>query len=291
MVKTIHAAAVLALLACNTGFDPQYRVTDLRILAVAAQVSGSTNADPRPGEWLALTALIANPLSRAPLTVSWFACPPLPDGRRPPCLEDEFQRDPVGLASAPEYGGRVLLIGNGPTPPLYQIPDPGTVIPGPGGTTYPCGFTIDIPLLVVAEAEGRREVALKTVHVVPAGSTYAANVNPTVDAVETDPTDQEACTGGQSVEAAATFPTGRTILCGHPGGGAAEDFGNCGKEALSWQWYVTAGTFPDVGGQGNAMGGAIAFQRPAGTFTLWGILRDGRGGVAWATRDVLATPQ
>jgi hypothetical protein len=61
-------------------------------------------------------------------------------------------------------------------------------------------------------------------------------------------------------------------------------------ESLSWQWYVTDGEFLDVGPVGNATGGTIEFRRPPGPFTIWGILRDGRGGEAWVRRDIAGLP-
>ncbi len=54
-------------------------------------------------------------------------------------------------------------------------------------------------------------------------------------------------------------------------------------ESLEWQWYVTDGEFPEEGGVGNATGGDVDFIRPPGGFTLWTIVRDGRGGSDWAT--------
>jgi hypothetical protein len=43
------------------------------------------------------------------------------------------------------------------------------------------------------------------------------------------------------------------------------------------------GEFPEFSGLGNATGSDVEYTRPAGAFTLWVILRDGRGGAGWKT--------
>jgi hypothetical protein len=45
-----------------------------------------------------------------------------------------------------------------------------------------------------------------------------------------------------------------------------------------------------VGGLGNAEGSHLDFVAPPGPFTLWLILRDGRGGDAWKPFDVTPAP-
>ncbi len=315
-MRSLPVAAALALVACNAGFDPQYRVTDLRILAVKAQVEGGTTADVAPGDLLRLEALVGDRNGSASPDVSWFACPPPVDGSTPPCLDPEFLRDPVGLAGAPPYVGRVALVAN-VNPAIIPVPDVGAALGAAislvsAEHTYACRLYAEIPLVVVAEAGGRREVALKTVRAVPTAEMklatldptladdYVLNANPAIYNVVSDPSDRESCTGGTPVGIA--LPAGRTVLCGRAS--PPQDFWQCGpedpitkhpelipvSESLSWQWYVTAGTFPDVGGQGNAMGDSIELERPADAFTLWSILRDGRGGVAWTTRFVGAAP-
>jgi hypothetical protein len=86
------------------------------------------------------------------------------------------------------------------------------------------------------------------------------------------------------------------VICGVYTSGSVQDINVCdpdprpAQEGLEWQWYVTDGEFPDEGGVGNARGDHLDFVRPPGPFTLWGILRDGRGGVDWVTFDVAAAP-
>jgi hypothetical protein len=90
---------------------------------------------------------------------------------------------------------------------------------------------------------------------------------------------------------------GETVLCAStiP---PFQEFNVCGPtgerelvgEDLSWQWYSTGGEFPEFDGIGNATGGSVDFVRPAEPFTIWAILRDGRGGEDWLERIISAAP-
>jgi hypothetical protein len=302
---------VLAAAACNTGFDPQYRVTDLRILAVRAHTVGSSSADVSPADTLQLEALVANPAERAGLTVRWFTCAPTGTDAVPPCLDADFLRDLDALATTPG----VIPIGTGELPPPLPLSElPATVLAAAIGAataralespTYRCRLYVEIPIVVVAQAEGRREVALKRVRLVPRPEdledhpelqgAYVLNLNPTIEDVVRGPADARLCLGGASVDE-EPFPSGRTVVCGRSDApGRYEVCGPAGErttahEILSWQWFVTAGDFPEFDGIGNAVGNGVDLERAPGPFTLWAVLRDGRGGVAWVRRDVGPAP-
>jgi hypothetical protein len=310
--------ALFFALACNRGFQLQYRVTDLRILAVRAEIVGSadpitgvTTADPYAGQTVQLEALVVNPLGRTGLTVTWYACAPTTDGSLPPCLDPTVLSDPAAL-SAP--GSGAFIIGSGETPtaiPLSSPPLPQPVLGAFAAAlqqarnqallqpTYQCRIYVEIPVVVIAEAEGHREVALKLVRLVqdPADATppydgYVVNQNPLVDDAYRAPVDADACTGGTSIDPPAAYPSGRTTLCARASAASPpQTYYLCADdgtrtpyaENYGWQWYVSDGEFPDVGGLGNAEGTSLDFIRPAGEFTMWLILRDGRGGVSWKT--------
>ncbi len=316
-MRRLLAPALLLALACDPGFEPQYRVTDLRVLGVRVQVQGSRAADASPDDTVELEALVANPLRRTGLRVRWYACAPEAPGELPPCLDPAFLRDPAALAGAPGVFELPAGPGTGERPPPIPL---SSVLQGAGEAyalalaaavarateqpTYQCRVYVEIPLAVVAEAEGRREVALKRARLVPRAADapapldgYVLNLNPQVGDAFRAPADEDACAGGTSL-AAGAFPPGRTVLCATADAPGA--FNVCGpeggrtpiQETYAWQWYVTAGGFPELdGGVGNATGDAVDFERPAGTFTLWVIVRDGRGGEAWrAFEDIPALP-
>jgi hypothetical protein len=321
-VRRLAALALPAVLACNPGFEPQYRVTDLRILAVRAEVvvdptdpRGADLADPNLDDTLQLEALIANPKGRADLSdvdVTWLACAPGDGGELPPCVDPAFLQDPASLRSAGAFE-----IAKGPKPPAFSL----TALPAAARDafaaaleaarhlalsqpTYQCRIYVEIPIVVVAEsATGRRDVALKRVRLVqkPADAAYpydgyAPNRNPAVKDAISAPDD--GCVDGTSLALPAALPAGTTRTLCAQAASQPEVYFTCGAdgtrngtiESLSWQWYVTAGEFKDVGGLGNAEGSHLDFTTPQGTFTLWLILRDGRGGEAWKPFDVTPAP-
>lgn len=318
-MRSLLPLALLALAGCIDDLAPQYRVTDLRILAVRASIGGATPsdatyADAIPGDTLSLQALVANPLDRGPLAVTWYAC--LPDGTDavPPCLDEQRLRDPAALAGAPG----VLALGAGACDAAgpsrtctVSVPIPAASDPAVEAglaevvrraleqPTRACSLYAEIPVVAVAEAGGLREVALKRVRLTPDPATledplagaYVRNENPAVVAVRAGASEQ-ACAAGPDLTP-SSFPAERTFLCG-PVSPGSQPYNTCGPagertlvpESLSWQWYVTGGEFPEVGGVGNAIDRAPEFERPPGAFTLWVILRDGRGGDGWFTLGV-----
>jgi hypothetical protein len=165
--------------------------------------------------------------------------------------------------------------------------------------TFECRLYAELVVVAVAEGGGLRSTAQKRVRVVvpptaplppPVTNRYQLNLNPRIAEVVRDPSDEEACTGGVSL-ATPPFPLGKRTICGKPAG-SAQEITLCNpdgthptaSEALDWQWYVTAGEFPDEsGGVGDATGSHVAFTRPDGPFWLWAILRDRRGGSGWAS--------
>jgi hypothetical protein len=296
-MRRLVPTALLLAAACNTGFDPQYLVTDLRILAVSVEVAGSATADAAPGDAVQLRALVANPLRREPLVVRWFVCPPGEADSVPPCLDTELLKDPTALAAAPG----VVEIARGETPSPIPMPElrqatDDAIRLALEEPARACRLFVEVPILVVAEAEGRREVAVKRARLVPRAEdlapypeladAYRPNQNPRATGVVRAPGDRETCRDGTSLTAG--LPLGRALLCGRATG--ADTFDVCGAggertsvpETYSWQWYVTGGEFPGFDGKGNATGYVIELERPAEEFTLWVIVRDGRGGEGWA---------
>jgi hypothetical protein len=324
MVNAVRRLASLALpllLACNPGFDPQYRVTDLRILAVEAQVVGSgagdgvTTADPNLDDTLQLEALIANPKGKADLSdldVTWLACAPGEGGKLPPCVDPTVLQDPASLVSAGAFP-----IGKGAKPPAYPL----AALPPAAREafqaaidaarahalsepTFQCRIYVELPIVVVAESpSGRRDVALKRVRLVqrpaeavPPLDGYVPNRNPVVKGAVS--AFDDGCLGGTSLSLPEALTAGRkTTLCAQaasqPDGYFvcdAKGTRTATTETLTWQWYVTDGEFEDVGFVGNAEGGHLDFTPPRGPFTLWLILRDGRGGEGWARFDLTPAP-
>jgi len=317
--------ALAASAGCNANFAPQYLVQDLRILAIRSAVVGDASstpaADAAPGERLRLTALVANPAGRAPLVARWLTCLPTGTDRLPPCLDPALLREPERLAAS--EGVLLLAEGEGllaieeDVPPAVAGALATLVDQAAAEPALQCRLYLELPVVLDVRAGDRRELAVKRVRLVPSpepfADAYLANRDPALDSARIDSGDGDACGGGDPVAIACSapaacpglacdaggvcgvpFPAGRHTLCGRPGVGSIGTFEQCSPdgartsffESLSWQWYATGGTFDGTGSVGNATGASIDFTRPAGPFTIWAIVRDGRGGEAWLQRDI-----
>ncbi len=327
VTRTLLLAAALLLAACNTGFEPQYRVNDVRILAVRDRVQGTpATADVAPGETVVLEALVARP--RSGTRVSWFGCLPAASEATTPCADRSFLDDPsrlardrsivpIGSTVYPAAGGDPDLVASATLP----LTDPATVTtledaldfrlgPAVSQPAFACRLYTDLDVIAVVEAPGvRPQAALKRVRITSlqaiadqglpeiysgdpynVATLYNLNLNPAVQSVRLGATDPDACTGGTPLASGDALPGGRIVLCGQ--GDTGQEINVCdakgpkgSREDYQWQWYVSAGEFPDEGGIGNATGILVDFIRPAGPFSMWTIVRDQRGGAAWARRD------
>jgi hypothetical protein len=328
--RLVPLGLALAVAAgCNPGFRPQYQVDDLRILGVSAEVTGTsapTSADADLGDRVRLTALVANPRERRPLTITWLGCLPSGTDALPACLDRSLLSDPARLRTRPD----VLVLGAGEGLLTLEVPVADVqgaldalVARALAEPAFACQLYVELPVVVIAEAPDRSEVALKRVRLTPqravAGTSlegaYLPNQNPGVQSLQVDPTSAGSCLGGEVAaircpdpagceaqglrcDAGGTcgvpLPGGRRVLCARPEVGSVGIFSQCAPdgartpfyESLDWQWFATAGSFEDAGALGNATGADVEFTRPDGPFTLWTVVRDGRGGEGWIRRDV-----
>lgn len=154
----------------------------------------------------------------------------------------------------------------------------------------------------------------------PALQHYIRNANPTIDRLVL-PDNPSACTGPLLTKTCAAdldcadvpstcsngwcvptgpFPDGHQVVCGDVPPADAESYWTCGLdgplynpvERPSITWYMTAGALAGVASANNNGGDAdlasrtfTGFTRPAGPFTLYGVIRDGRDGEAWVAQD------
>jgi hypothetical protein len=249
-----HRALLLLptlLAACSQDAPVQYRVPDLRVLAIRGIVEGTANtADPDPGgqfvdpldpagpplvlasETLNLTALVANPLARPGVTVGWFTCaPPIPGS---PC-------DPTQLRDldAFETAQGVFPLGTGETLSLDFDSAPAALraridlameLIATPGYAYPCTRYAELPVLAIVRASGVAEATLKRVRLRPTRLLAApapadrvpdfylvnhnpgiAEASPGVPALQENPSDPEACKGGTLLP--ASLPAVEVTVC------------------------------------------------------------------------------
>lgn len=154
----------------------------------------------------------------------------------------------------------------------------------------------------------------------PALQHYIRNANPIIDRLRI-PDDLSACSGQTLTQMcsainpctdlgttcsngwcvpAAPFPDGNQIVCGEIPSTVSQSYWTCGLdgplynpvERPSITWYMTAGALAGVASANNNGGDAdlasrtfTGFTRPAGPFTLYGVVRDGRDGEAWVAQE------
>jgi hypothetical protein len=104
--------------------------------------------------------------------------------------------------------------------------------------------------------------------------------------------------GGAPGQCSYEMTAGEQPLCARPRNDAVQIYKQCqltGQrdqffEDLSFQWYATGGVFKNsdgsgLGSNGNVTSDRVSFTPPPGPFTLWVIVRDGRGGEDWIARN------
>jgi hypothetical protein len=316
-MRTLRSTLSLLLLAaCGVDAPKQYRVPDVRILAIRNRVGTSAFADADRDELVNVEALVANPLGRAPITVEWYGCLPwIPSlgAPPPPCLDGQRLAHPDSFAATPgvtRLGGGVVAPGVSSTS-LVTI-DLLTVQPAVDATfaalvaaagldpSLKCRLYAELPVVAIARAEGIAEVAVKRVRLSPIQRVqgtalegiYARNVNPAIGTIYVNPTADGACATGQPLS--TPLPPGEVTLCATASANSAQVYNQCQpdgsllgvEEALEFQWYVSAGAISGSSFSGNAVGGDVKLTPPAGPFTTWAILRDGRGGADWRVLDL-----
>lgn len=315
--------AVAGLLGCVSGFDRNDQIVDsLRILAVGAHVDDTTGlhsdwADADVGDTVHLQALVANPGGLSTVTVTWLACLPIP-GQSQPCTDPAYLRDPttiIPLAQDPSTG--VVLLGEGvaidyTVPTELQPLRDALLARADANVNAECALYMQIPLLVIAQdaSSGAVFPAVKNIRLSPwkdqAGNPryayYIRNLNPTIQGFNI-PASETSC-DGQPLATGETFPDGPQTLC--LALAPAQSYYTCGLDGPQIDhpddapnvpeqpdaiWYMTGGTLSAYPAPTNGSGGSLAsrtytrFTRPAGPFTIYGVVRDHRDGVTWIAQD------
>jgi hypothetical protein len=309
------AAALLPLSACIGTTPQQYEVIDLRILAIRDRVVPAAPislADAEPTDSVELTALVANPSGGA-TTVDWYACPPPLSSPPPSCLDGQALARPSDFPGRPDVtplGSGLAVTVDLSSPAVAPLAASvgaaiGALIAATGGTPeLACSLFVDLPVVAIARSGGAVQVAVKRVRIVPPPAAllllppelqgaYVRNLNPVLESLLANPSDRDACgvsgasPGGGPVT--TSLPGSPVTLCVHPSDSSTQVPNLCRAggvspapaEDLEAQWYVSAGTIAGADFDGNATGAWVELTPPAGSFTLWVILRDGRGGTDW----------
>ena len=142
---------------------------------------------------------------------------------------------------------------------------------------------------------------------------YIRNANPSIAALNI-PSDNTACVGQTLVQSCSTdadcggatcstdgwcppapFPAGSQIICGQIPATDIQTYYYCGMDGVDGSemeyptitWYATAGSQATIANKNTAGTPDLAsrtfelYTRPPGSFTLYGVVRDGRDGENW----------
>jgi hypothetical protein len=252
--------------ACGGGdFDPPSRVIDLRLLAVRADTPYAP-----PGAQVHLDALAADPRGRA-LSFGWAMCVDPPTDLVSDCLAAQ------GAFTSSPSGSFDVTVPSDATSRAYVIV---SVCPAPFTPT--CAD----PELVV----GVKRIFVRATD---------RNANPVIARVtwdgadwpENETRDARGCDSGGSrydaCDAALTHHVAAEIDPASVESGVDQN-GHAFTEALIVEYYATEGIFEhDVRIAADPTSGWVARSAASGkTITMWLVVHDDRGGVAWATRQV-----
>lgn len=295
-----------ALGAC-TDFDPGSRVTDFRLLAIAADKPYAA-----PGETVKLEALYHEPFGR-PITWAWSTCPLPRDSTATACLA-RFAELSQSPDRAPSF-----TVGREQT--TYEVTIPPNILDGiqpqslanatVGVLTIGCpGELSPRDPRVVPTGElpfecreagsaqvlpfERYVVSVKRIYLYPRDK----NQNPTITSVTWDgapwPSGEvkevNACDfdsnqwddcKGEKHELVVTAPP-ESVEAG------TSEYGTPFREAIVYQFYATEGLFEfNTKTFESPKTRWSARTRARGqTVDFWMVVRDNRGGVSWTTRQV-----
>jgi hypothetical protein len=299
LLSALSALSVVLLAACGATFDPGSRVTTERLLAVAADQPYA-----RPGDTVKLQALAFDPAGR-PTTFGWALCVNPAASTPLGCLAElaaqaERAHVPPAVVVSPDPTFTLTV----PSDALSSLPPGGRPSASIGVLTIACpGVLTLVPsqgLPYTCEAGGR---ALDT-HEAILGMKRIfirakdVNANPAIAAVtwdgaawpEAEVKEVSACAehtnvyedcDGESHHVAAVAAAGVREV-------GIDENGTAFEEQVIVQYYATEGIFEhDVKTAADPETGWKARDVSRGrTVTLWLVLRDDRGGVRWATRQI-----
>jgi hypothetical protein len=287
----------LSLAACTSDFDPGSRVTSLRVLAVRADLPLA-----HPGEEVHLDTLWFEPQARA-ITWGWATCTN-PDSAT---VSDCFARAATGtfavgpqstfaftvpedvIDSLPPPARPHALVG------VVTVACPGSILPGTstfGTDVYPfrCvdaqGRALGLDEMVV----GMRRIWVRNTdrnanpgiaQVTWDGLAWGEGDIKEVSSCATTGNDYSACDSSDTHTISVTLADGAVES-------GVDEYGIPFAEQVVVQYYATEGIFQNDVGVASAPGtGWVARADASGqVLTLWMVVRDDRGGVSWATRQV-----
>lgn len=252
---TASMLAVLAATGCEQDVPDRTKVDQLRILGVRAEPP-----EAAPGGTVTLDALVVDPVEQRPITLTWAFCTPDPSEGVSSCT-DEANIQPLGAGTS----ATVTIAGDALAGLPPEVQERG----------------IDAYVVLIAEAGEASELAYKKLRL---STSATPNANPgldsfLVDDADVDPTEVAA---GAKVTLVAVASSGSQQTY-------VDSVGEPQTEETRFSWLQTEGTLEDAVSFGNDDGEGRTTWEPKGTdpATLWVVLRDQRGGIAWRSKQIV----
>lgn len=291
---------LFALAGCDSlGLSQAFVIDRLRVLGVAAEP-----AEPRPGDVVTFTSLVVSPVSPVGLT-TWFACSDLSSCTPDPALLEGLTGDPAAmtpedLAAAFAALQEAGMIGvepylsptwTVPTDYLDMLADADKIEGLPALVLVSAIPTVEGDTATLATAEADIEIAYKRV---PVSLATTPNHNPVVVELSIDGV-------VLAPGAVVTLVEGQTYAIDLAlSADSIEEYRFINKDGLEetrteepyFSWYLQHGAFDQsntlwpytaieyTASKDNAAEEASAEQ------SLWVVVRDRRGGMAWAEQRI-----
>lgn len=285
---------ILLLVGCDNPADDlsqSWQIDRLRVLAVAAEP-----AEPQPGDTVTFTSLVVSPVVPVALT-TWFACLPTEADSYgctlDPAVTDALtSTDPSTLT--PEEQAKLFaqlqaagLIGVEPYyAPTWTVPT--TALDGLDDAAKVEGLSAIVSVTAIPEGDEVDEADLELAYKrVPVSLATTPNHNPVVASTLFD--GAEVVAGAPIVVSPDSTHTVELVLTDESietyeyvnDEGAVEER----TEEPYLAWYTEGGSFDAT----NTLWPTLSTTWTApgsGDVSLWSVVRDRRGGMAWAGLDV-----
>jgi len=280
------ACTAWALGACTEDFDPQSKVSYLRILAIQAET-------PRlaAGENTAVQALAVTEDPDRLINLTWEICPftgPAIEGY--PCLfppeapqawKDALTADGDRFDFTYDaiFAAAVDLLCSQQLPPSIPLPS--------------CTQGYPARVRLTAAAGEEQVVAVKTLYLIPSQpeSAVSPNANPRLNSLEPDPEAPIQPRVGED------FPIRCEIDDASRETFTRADEDQPRREEILLSWFVRNGKldkdvsfYSDIYGDADEAQNNTLTPASAGPATVWCVARDGRGGTDWRQLDLMVDP-
>lgn len=279
---------ILAMACSTSDFTQEWLVDRTRVLAIQAEPPEAAS-----GQVVSLSALVVDPDGEP--EAAWVAClmpvacPDYPSVQELAAADTSaMSAEELAAWQADATTAGFLGFGAGLSPTLIVNgggPPPGdTASTDTGAIAASSELTLIVDAVPVGKALGdvtlgdpeATEVASKSLTV---SDSTTPNQNPAIATFGVDGADAATVDRGGSASLTATLADGSAESY-------LDDDGETQTEAPTVNYYVSGGTLMQSSAAANEPEVSWTAPDSAGTINVWVVVRDGRGGMAWASATV-----